>query len=286
MIDGAHQHVFTPIHPAPATTLQLLSSQRHHSIAAVTPTATLLVTASITRSTMVTTTAALSIPPPQSPPHHLQTSLSDEQYSPPRLEEDYEEEEEEECSQPFANAHTHPHPHPLPDHDLHDHHDLHHHHHHHHHTHTHFSSSKSLTQSGGPKAPTKTSTSSSLKAQRSGSRELVNGSKGTSTPKGSSRFGRGGGKKSSKSKLDCGGKLVLSTAVKKAVEASVPRKKSKSENRARKALRTISFILGAFIICWTPYHILALWEGFCGSSGPCVNRHIFYFTYFLCYANR
>ena len=281
--------MFTPIHPAPVTTLQLLSSQRHHSIAAVTPTATLLVTASITRSTMVTTTAALSIPPPQSPPHpphHLQTSLSDEQYSPPRLEEDYEEEEEEkECSQPFANAHTHP----LPDHDLHDHHDLHHHHHHHHHTHTHFSSSKSLTaqSGGGPKATTKTSTSSSLKAQRSGSRELVNGSKGTSTPKGSSRFGRGGGKKSSsKSKLDCGGKLVLSTAVKKAVEASVPRKKSKSENRARKALRTISFILGAFIICWTPYHILALWEGFCGSSGPCVNRHIFYFTYFLCYANR
>ncbi|KAH9399308.1 G-protein coupled receptor [Tyrophagus putrescentiae] len=246
-IEGAHQHVFTPIHPAPATTLQLLSSQRHHSIAAVTPTATLLVTASITRSTMVTTTAALSIPPPQSPPHpphHLQTSLSDEQYSPPRLEEDYEEEEEEKDS------------------------------------------SKSLTaqSGGGPKATTKTSTSSSLKAQRSGSRELVNGSKGTSTPKGSSRFGRGGSKKSSKSKLDCGGKLVFSTAVKKAVEA-VPRKKSKSENRARKALRTISFILGAFIICWTPYHILALWEGFCGSSGPCVNRHIFYFTYFLCYAN-
>ncbi|XP_017493198.1 PREDICTED: muscarinic acetylcholine receptor M4-like [Rhagoletis zephyria] len=134
--------------------------------------------------------------------------------------------------------------------------------------------------------PTKSKSSEQRKGtQRSGSRELVNGSKGTSTPKGSSRFGRGGSKKSSKSKLDCGGKLVLSTAVKKAVEASVPRKKSKSENRARKALRTISFILGAFIICWTPYHILALWEGFCGSSGPCVNRHIFYFTYFLCYAN-
>ena len=62
-------------------------------------------------------------------------------------------------------------------------------------------------------------------------------------------------------------------------------KKSKSENRARKALRTISFILGAFIICWTPYHIVALWEGFCPQGG-CVNRHLFYFTYFLCYANR
>ncbi|XP_046917309.2 muscarinic acetylcholine receptor gar-2 isoform X2 [Dermatophagoides farinae] len=60
------------------------------------------------------------------------------------------------------------------------------------------------------------------------------------------------------------------------------RQKSKSENRARKALRTISFILGAFILCWTPYHIVALVEGFCSG---CVNHHFFYFTYFLCYAN-
>ena len=60
------------------------------------------------------------------------------------------------------------------------------------------------------------------------------------------------------------------------------RSKSKPENRARKALRTISFILGAFAICWTPYHIAALIEGFCKN---CVNHHFFYFTYFLCYAN-
>ncbi|KAF5307326.1 hypothetical protein FQR65_LT07042 [Abscondita terminalis] len=62
------------------------------------------------------------------------------------------------------------------------------------------------------------------------------------------------------------------------------RQKSKSENRARKALRTISFILGAFVICWTPYHILALVEGFC-SEPPCTNEHLFMFSYFLCYAN-
>ncbi|KAK3929322.1 Muscarinic acetylcholine receptor gar-2 [Frankliniella fusca] len=62
------------------------------------------------------------------------------------------------------------------------------------------------------------------------------------------------------------------------------RQKSKSENRARKAFRTISFILGAFVACWTPYHVLALVEGFCASP-PCTNEHLYMFSYFLCYAN-
>ncbi|XP_013780524.1 muscarinic acetylcholine receptor M3-like [Limulus polyphemus] len=68
-------------------------------------------------------------------------------------------------------------------------------------------------------------------------------------------------------------------------EVKERRQKSKSENRARKALRTISFILGAFVLCWTPYHICALVEGFCTDTAGCVNYHLFYFTYFLCYAN-
>lgn len=62
------------------------------------------------------------------------------------------------------------------------------------------------------------------------------------------------------------------------------RQKSKSENRARKAFRTISFILGAFVLCWTPYHVLALVEGFC-IDPPCTNVHLYLFSYFLCYAN-
>ncbi|ENN76422.1 hypothetical protein YQE_07083, partial [Dendroctonus ponderosae] len=62
------------------------------------------------------------------------------------------------------------------------------------------------------------------------------------------------------------------------------RQKSKSENRARKALRTISFILGAFVICWTPYHIFALVEGFC-TQPPCINPRLYMFSYFLCYTN-
>ncbi|XP_047510578.1 muscarinic acetylcholine receptor M1 isoform X2 [Pieris napi] len=65
---------------------------------------------------------------------------------------------------------------------------------------------------------------------------------------------------------------------------SIGRQKSKSENRARKAFRTISFILGAFVVCWTPYHILALVEGFC-TEPPCINQHLYMFSYFLCYAN-
>ncbi|CAD1477612.1 unnamed protein product [Heterotrigona itama] len=62
------------------------------------------------------------------------------------------------------------------------------------------------------------------------------------------------------------------------------RQKSRTENRARKAFRTISFILGAFVACWTPYHVLALVEGFCLNK-PCTNEHLFMFSYFLCYTN-
>lgn len=71
---------------------------------------------------------------------------------------------------------------------------------------------------------------------------------------------------------------------KKKKDVGAGRQKSKSENRARKAFRTISFILGAFVACWTPYHILALVEGFC-TDPPCTNAHLFMFSYFLCYAN-
>jgi muscarinic acetylcholine receptor M3 len=80
-----------------------------------------------------------------------------------------------------------------------------------------------------------------------------------------------------------GGLLALGSAMMSA--GSRKRAKSKSENRAHKALRTISFILGAFVLCWTPYHICALIEGFCRHQKGCVNHHLFYFFYFLCYAN-
>lgn len=81
-----------------------------------------------------------------------------------------------------------------------------------------------------------------------------------------------------------GKKLKVKRSKRDGLFPSIGRQKSKSENRARKAFRTISFILGAFVICWTPYHILALVEGFC-TDPPCINKHIYMFSYFLCYAN-
>lgn len=58
--------------------------------------------------------------------------------------------------------------------------------------------------------------------------------------------------------------------------------KLKSENRARKALKTISIILGAFAACWTPYHVIAIIASFCPA---CINVHLYMFSYFLCYLN-
>jgi len=57
---------------------------------------------------------------------------------------------------------------------------------------------------------------------------------------------------------------------------------SKSENRARKALRTITIILGVFIICWTPWHLLSLVLGFWPDCGLSVLYDI---SYWLCYIN-
>ncbi|XP_037868947.1 muscarinic acetylcholine receptor M4 isoform X2 [Bombyx mori] len=81
-----------------------------------------------------------------------------------------------------------------------------------------------------------------------------------------------------------GKKLKVKRSKRDGFFPSIGRQKSKSENRARKAFRTISFILGAFVVCWTPYHILALVEGFC-TNPPCINKHFYMFSYFLCYAN-
>nr|CDS29647.1 Amine (Acetylcholine) G protein-coupled receptor [Hymenolepis microstoma] len=62
----------------------------------------------------------------------------------------------------------------------------------------------------------------------------------------------------------------------------------RKRRRARKALRMISLIMGAFIICWTPYHIIIIVKGFCDipSTGySCIDVHLYNFAYFMCYMN-
>ena len=56
------------------------------------------------------------------------------------------------------------------------------------------------------------------------------------------------------------------------------------KNRATKALRTISIILGTYALSWSPIHIMVFIKGICGSW-DCINIHLFYFTYWLCYLN-
>ncbi|KAL5962674.1 Muscarinic acetylcholine receptor gar-2 [Taenia solium] len=62
----------------------------------------------------------------------------------------------------------------------------------------------------------------------------------------------------------------------------------RKRRRARKALRMISFILGAFVICWTPYHIIILIKGFCdipSENYSCIDVHLYNFAYYMCYMN-
>ncbi|KFD55714.1 hypothetical protein M514_03462 [Trichuris suis] len=59
-------------------------------------------------------------------------------------------------------------------------------------------------------------------------------------------------------------------------------RKSKSENRARKALRTITVILGAFVAFWTPFYVLATIYGFCDY---CVPNTVYVISYYMCYMN-
>lgn len=79
----------------------------------------------------------------------------------------------------------------------------------------------------------------------------------------------------------------LSKSSKKDTPNNINTKKvTKYENRARKALRTITFILGAFVFCFAPFHIVSIFDMFCTW---CSKSNVYYYfyasSYFLCYLN-
>lgn len=61
---------------------------------------------------------------------------------------------------------------------------------------------------------------------------------------------------------------------------------TKYKNRTRKALKTITIILGAFVTCWTPWHVLSMIMGFCSTEPEgCVSPTLYSISYWLCYLN-
>jgi muscarinic acetylcholine receptor M3 len=83
---------------------------------------------------------------------------------------------------------------------------------------------------------------------------------------------------------------VVGSAARQAIgvvggNAAAKRKKP-HDNRARKALRTITFILGAFIFCFAPWHVVSVYNSFCTDCfNSNIYHHFFYSCYFLCYLN-
>ncbi|CAM1309774.1 CHRM5 (predicted) [Pycnogonum litorale] len=64
------------------------------------------------------------------------------------------------------------------------------------------------------------------------------------------------------------------------------KKKHTERKQDRKAAKTLSAILLAFIITWTPYNVLVLLMVFLGcTDASCISQSLYRFSYYLCYIN-
>ena len=62
------------------------------------------------------------------------------------------------------------------------------------------------------------------------------------------------------------------------------KKKSTEKKQDRKAAKTLSAILLAFIVTWTPYNVLVILKSVL-SCHDCIPNHLWMFAYYLCYVN-
>ena len=76
--------------------------------------------------------------------------------------------------------------------------------------------------------------------------------------------------------------ITSGNAIKSVPRKKRPGKRCKAKSRAWRALRTITFILGAFALCWTPYNVLIMIMTVCFD---CVNPYMYQVSYWMCYLN-
>ena len=59
----------------------------------------------------------------------------------------------------------------------------------------------------------------------------------------------------------------------------------KMPSTEKKAARTLSAILLAFIVTWVPYNICAVYKSFCLDADNCISQTVWDIAYYLCYIN-
>lgn len=85
--------------------------------------------------------------------------------------------------------------------------------------------------------------------------------------------------------LGGGGKTLLSANAGPKLQHHQKKKKKTQEKKAdKKAAKTLSAILLAFILTWTPYNILVLLKPLT-ACGQCIPQELWDFFYYLCYIN-
>ncbi|PNF18549.1 Muscarinic acetylcholine receptor DM1 [Cryptotermes secundus] len=84
--------------------------------------------------------------------------------------------------------------------------------------------------------------------------------------------------------LASGSKALLANAGPKLQHQQKKKKKIQEKKADKKAAKTLSAILLAFIITWTPYNILVLLKPLTACTG-CIPQELWDFFYYLCYIN-